>query len=389
MKLWEAERESMRIARFVLYIGMVVPALPTVGWSYPQQQNPPDTRQNQTGRGQEARGGRGQEARGGRGQSARGGTGQGNRAGVPQNARDTGQSGRAAPRQEGRAPLVQGTPLFVNPQNPAGAAQVARPGIQLPNRMRIVQPAQPAEPALMRMRLEDRNVTAEIRVTPLQQVLEELAARSGVVFEIDTQENPPMSFVFYRVSLEEAIQRLTADYNSIAFFDSTPAGQDHVSFVRIISRTLRPMPSSLRYIGTGAITKRGIDVIDSPEQALTVLTESPDVASREKAVESLVAFKSPEVLPALKVALLDSAAEVRVAAVEALAGLGMHEALPQVLPLLKDRHPGVRQSAVLAVSLLGDVANVKDLRPLLRDQDASVVAAADMAIRKLSLVRRP
>jgi len=388
MRLPKHLRKPRRIAPPLLPISLISLVMLAAGQNYGQQQNPPNTQQNQAGRQQESRGGRGQDARGGRGQNPRGDMGQGNRAGM-QNIMDAVQSMRSAPRQDSREPIQQGNPLFVNPQNPGAGPQVARPGVSMPNRMGITQPIQPAEPALMRMRLEDRSVTAEIRVTPLQQILEEFAARSGVVFEIDTRENPPMSVVFYSVSLEEAIQRLTEDYNSIAFFDSNTAGQDRVSFVRIISRTPRPMQSSLRYIGTGAITKRGIDVIDSPAQALTVLTESPDLAAREKAVEALVAFKSPEVLPAFKVALTDSAAEVRVAAVEALASLGMHEALPQILPLLKDRHPGVRQSAVIAVSLLGDVANVKNLRPLLRDQDASVVAAADLAIRKLSLVRLP
>jgi len=388
MTLRKRECRPGRMATPLLHISLIALILLVADRNYGQQRNPPSGPQSQADRRQGIQGGRAQDARGGRGQNPRGGMGPGNRTGM-QNTIDAVESMRSAPRQDSREPIQEGNPLFVNPQNPVVTTQVARPGVTMPNRTVTTQPARPVEPALMRMRLEERSVTAEIRATPLQQILEELAARSGVVFEIDTRENPPKSVVFYSVSLEEAIQRLTEDYNSIAFFDSGAAEQDRVSFVRIISRTPRQTQSSLRYIGTGAITKRGIDVIDSPEQALTVLTESPDLSARERAVEALATFKSPEVLPALKVALTDSAAEVRVAATEALASLGMHEALPQILPLLKDRHPGVRQSAVIAVSLLGDLASVKNLRPLLRDPDASVVAAADLAIRKLSMARLP
>jgi hypothetical protein len=234
------------------------------------------------------------------------------------------------------------------------------------------------------MRVEDQSLTAQIRVTPLQQILEELAARTGIIFEIESQENPPISITFYHVSLNEALDRLMGNNNSIVYYDRDDTGQSHASFVRIFTRTPRPLPPSLRYIGTGSITKRGSDVIENPEQALTVLAESTELVARQKAIEVLVAARGDASVQALKIALADPAVEIRVAAIEGLASLGIREALPQILPALKDAHPGVRQSAVLAVSLLGDIANVKDLRPLVRDQDPGVAASADLAIRKLS-----
>jgi hypothetical protein len=240
----------------------------------------------------------------------------------------------------------------------------------------------------MRMRLDDAGLTAQIRATPLQQVLEELAARTGVVFEIESQENPKISIVLDRVSVQEAIHRLLSGNDSQVYYDRDEAGRSQVQFVRVFSQVLRPMPPSLRYIGTGAITKRGEDAIDNPEQALAVLAESTNPVAKQKAVEVLVAVRGQAAVPALKVALADPAVEVKVAAMEGLASLGAREALPQFLPSLKNSHPGVRQSAILAVATLGDAGNLKDLRPLLRDPDGSVAAAADMAIRKLS-ARRP
>ena len=258
--------------------------------------------------------------------------------------------------------------------------QGARPQRVLP----VTTNARPAEPATMRVRIEGQNLTAQIRAMPLQQILEDLAARTGIVFEIEAQENPPISITFYRTPLTEAIQRLVGTNDSIAYYDRDETGASRITFVRIFSQAVRPTPPSLHYIGTGAITKRGDDIIDNPEQALTVLVESPDLMARQKAIEVLIASKSDAAVSALRVALADPAVEVKVAAIDGLANLGARNALPQIISALKDSHPGVRQSAVLAVSTLGDAGNVKDLRALLHDIDGSVAAAADMAIRKLS-----
>ena len=55
------------------------------------------------------------------------------------------------------------------------------------------QPDTPQVPASLTMRVEGAVVTAEIRATPLQRVLEEIAARTGVVFEVGSEVNPPVS----------------------------------------------------------------------------------------------------------------------------------------------------------------------------------------------------
>ncbi len=250
-------------------------------------------------------------------------------------------------------------------------------------------PTGPEEPPVLKMRLENQDLTAEIRNTPLQQVLEELAAWSGIVFEIGADENPKISINFYRASVEEAVERLIGNHNSILYSERNSDGQSRVRFVRIFGRAQqRQGQPSLHYIGTGAITKRGDDIVDSPEQALAVLSGSTNLVARQKAIEVLVASKGPQAIQALKAVLADPAVEIRVGAIEGLVGLGAREALPQIVLALKDSHPAVRQSAVLAVATLGDAGNVKDLRPLLKDPDASVVASTETAIQKLSS-RRP
>jgi len=269
------------------------------------------------------------------------------------------------------AALAAAAPLF---------GQVVRP----PRVPPITQPTRPAEPGFMRMRVEGQELTAQIQNMPLQRILDDLAARTGVVFEIESQENPATSITLYRAPLEEAIRRIIGTNDSIAYYEKDESGQSRVRFVRVLSRNIRQTPPSLRYLGTGAITKRGDDLVETPEQALTALMENPDLMARQKAIEVLVSSKSDAAIPALRVALADPSVEVRVAAIEGLAALSAREALRQIIAALKDIHPGVRQSAALAVSNLGDAGNVKDLRPLLHDIDGSVAAAADLAIRKLT-----
>ncbi len=283
--------------------------------------------------------------------------------------------GHAAAQGRMDSPSRQGQP------RPYGQIRPGRP--QPP-----VQP-QPAIPAYMKVRVEDDQVTATVRATPLQQVLREIADRTGLVFEVQSQDDPPISISLYRVGLQEAIQRIVASDNSIFYYGKDAENRSRIEFVRVFPRSNQPQQPSLVYIGTGAVTKSGSDTVDTPEDALKVLIDSQSVEARQKAVEVLVAEKGDLATLALTAALLDPAPEVRAAAIEGLASLGAQSALPGIIQALKDKHPGVRQSAITAVALLGDAENIKDLRPLSKDRDASVAATAEVAIRKLSSTRRP
>ncbi len=358
------------LRRAILFCGLVafILAFQVYAQRGGDQRNPPGRQGGgRAGEMQGGRGGRAGNMQGGRG--GRAGDVQGNRGGV------------VPPTRPGAAQATRPG------QTPPGIFQPSRPATAQPNRSRTSRTPEPNIPARMQMRLEENRVIADIRVTPLQQVLNELAARSGVIFEVESQENPPVSIALLRVPLEEAIKRLTDSNNSIIYYDQDEAGRSQVSFVRVFSRNPLPHPPSLLYIGTGEVTKRGFEDIDNPEQAITVLAESDDLDARQRAVDALVSYNGPVTIPALKIALTDPAPEVRVAALEGLASLGASEALKQILPALRDTHPGVRHSAILAVSLLGDIENVKDLRPLIRDPDASVAASAEVALRKLSSKR--
>jgi hypothetical protein len=239
------------------------------------------------------------------------------------------------------------------------------------------------KPKVLTIRLENVKITADIVEAPLQDVLRELAARTGIIFEVRSQENPLVSLHLNKAPMQEAIERITAGSNTMFFYDKSAPGSEKISLVRIFPRVANTPQPGILYLGTGAITKSGDD-IDNPEQALKVLAESTKIEEREKAIEVLVNAKSSEAAKALSTTLTDPAPEIRVASIEGLAVLNARDALPGILKSLKDKNPAVRQSAATAVSLLGDAQNVKDLKPLGADKDAGVAAAAEMAMRKLS-----
>jgi hypothetical protein len=267
---------------------------------------------------------------------------------------------------------------------PVQRPQVPHPQPNLPQQ----NPALANLPVTLKIRYDDDRVTAEVRNAPIQQALEELAARTGIVFEVSSIDNDPVSVSLFRVSLQEAVQRVVGPGNSIAYFGKDESGRERLLFVRVLARKNPNAPTSLRYLGIGAITKTGEDVVETPDQAIKALASSDDVDLRQKAIETLAASKSDVAAAALTIALDDPAPEVRVASIEGLASLGARPVLPKIVALLKDEHPGVRRSAIVAIALLGDTTSLRDLRPMGKDPDPSVVAEAETAIKKLS-TRRP
>jgi|WetSurSiteA1Bulk_404760.scaffolds.fasta_scaffold09112_2 hypothetical protein len=256
------------------------------------------------------------------------------------------------------------------PPLPTQRPQVSPPTVQQQNK------------GFMKMRVEEGKVTADITDTPLQVVLQELAEWTGVIFEVRSQENSPVSIHLQHVSLQEAIQRITPGSNTIYLYGQGEESAK-LKLARIFPRTPPVQQPALVYLGTGAVTKNN-HTVETQEQALQALASSAILEDREMAIEVLVKNKGEVAVRALTDSIADPAPEIRVAAIEGLAAMGARAALPEILKSLKDSHPGVRQSAVTAVALLGDAGNLKDLKPLTSDKDTSVATAAEVAIGKLS-----
>jgi hypothetical protein len=244
------------------------------------------------------------------------------------------------------------------------------------------QTGQPdAKSYILKLYVDEAGVTAEIVNCPLQTVLQELAERTGIIFEMRTQDNLPVSLRPNQpVELAEFIKRIASGSNTQFFYsqDKSP----RIAMVRIFSRTKLPQPSIV-YLGAGVATKSN-DVFFYPGQAFRALQENNNTEAREKAINYLVSNKSEGAAEVLMKCVSDPEPKIRIASIDGLAALDARSALPAIVKSLKDSQASVRQSAAAAIALIGDQTNIKDLKPLISDRDDSVVAAANIAIQKLS-----
>ncbi len=241
-------------------------------------------------------------------------------------------------------------------------------------------------PSFLKIRVEEGRVTADITDSLFQAVLLELAERTGIIFEVRSQDNPSVSIHTSRIPLQEFIQRIAAGSNVMLFYGQGTES-DRITLVRFYPRTAPIQQPALVYLGSGKVTKTS-NTVETPEQALRVVSGDASIEDRELGIEILVKSRSEPAIKVLMNCVSDPAPEIRVAAIEGLAAMGAGEALPEIVKRLKDEHPGVRQSAITAVALLGNSGNLKDLRPLSFDKNPNIAAAAEMAMRKLSATEK-
>jgi hypothetical protein len=268
---------------------------------------------------------------------------------------------------------------------PALPAQ--RPGMRFPPDLPITSAAskQPENTAYtLKFHVDETGLTTDIVNCPLQIALEDLAERTGIIFEVRSQDNYLVNLHLKEpLNLAAAIKRIVNQSDIVFVYDKDESSPQRIKMVRVLPMgALLPQPSVV-YLGTGVITKNN-DEIETPAQAIKALQEGKDVGLREKAIVFLVSSKNEKAGEALMKCVSDQAPEIRVAAIEGLVALNERNALPAIIQTLKDSNSGVRQSAATAVSFLGDYSNIKDLKPLSSDKDPNVAAAVDMAIRKLS-----
>ena len=268
-----------------------------------------------------------------------------------------------------------------------------RPNGPFPQQRPQQQPPQPQQqqtqngqqPYVLKLYVDAAGVMAEIVNCPLQNVLQVLAERTGIIFELRTQDNLPVSLRPNQpVELAEFIRRIASGSNTQFYYsqDESP----RIAMVRIFPRAELPQPSIV-YLGTGAVTKSNDDFFN-PEQAFKALQEDKNTEPREKAINYLVLNKSEGAAEILMKCVSDPELKIRIAAIDGLAELNARSALPAIIKGLKDAQPSARQSATAAVALIGDYTNVKDLKPLTSDRDANVAAAAKLAIQKLSITSK-
>jgi len=232
------------------------------------------------------------------------------------------------------------------------------------------------------IRIDGDKVTADIVNCPLQKALQELAERTGIIFELRSHDAPLVSIHLNKIPLEEAIQRIASNHNAVFYYESDNSN-GRIMKARVYPQTPNIQQPAIVYFGTGTITKTNDD-IDTAEQAVKVLAEDKRLAIKEKALKFLMNNKSEEAAKALMDALNDPMPEIRVAAIGGLVTFEKHDALTEIVKCLKDENPEVRKSAITAIALLGNDKNIPDIKPLSKDRDAGVALEAELAINKLS-----
>jgi hypothetical protein len=89
------------------------------------------------------------------------------------------------------------------------------------------------------------------------------AAQLRIVF--GQTDNPLVSITLLEVSLPEAIQRIASADDLIFYHGQNSTGQSTIQLVKTYPRTEVPLQPSIRYIGSGVITKTGDDSGESPK----------------------------------------------------------------------------------------------------------------------------
>jgi hypothetical protein len=242
------------------------------------------------------------------------------------------------------------------------------------------QPAVKIATSILDMRVIDGRITAKIVNCPLQKALQEMADRTGIIFEFRSHDNPAVSVHLDKAPLEEAIDRIASSHNIILDYSKE---EGRIGMVHVFPRTGAIQQPSLVILGSGTVTKTNDDV-ENPEQAIRALAENARLEIKHKAIKILLDNKSEESVKALVNSLTDPEPEIRLSVIEGLVELKNHEALPEILKCLKDKDPKVRQSTITAVALMGNYKNVQDLKPLSADKDINIASAADVAIKTLS-----
>jgi hypothetical protein len=133
---------------------------------------------------------------------------------------------------------------------PAAGAQ---PRQRLPENPQNAAEAQ--KPVLLSIALADGAVTADIADCPLHDVLVELAARTGVIFEVRSEPNPLVSVHLRAVPLPEAVGRIVPEGNIVFIHDEADPGR--IALVRILPRDGAAVQPGLLYFGTGRVTASG------------------------------------------------------------------------------------------------------------------------------------
>lgn len=127
----------------------------------------------------------------------------------------------------------------------------------------------------------------------------------------------------------------------------------------------------------------GVRLESSVKAIVAQMAREPSAQARQEYLKALTTMEMKEAVPAVKRALTDESASVRLAAVWALYHLAGAESAPALVQVFSDADEEVRRRAATCIGWLGQERFAAELLPLLGDGSVSVRQAAIEAMANL------
>ncbi len=255
-------------------------------------------------------------------------------------------------------------------------------------------PAWSAGPVTM----EDGLLTMKARNMPLREALQQIASQAEVEIVVQGGAEQTVSADFSRTALEEALRRLTQDFNSVFLY-----GPNRMKKVLLYAKNassngqgaaqqeiFRPgapaLPASAPPKGQTARTAEdsppsAADEEEAAPESAAELMKSDDPALREQAVGMLADLEDGSGVGQLMEMLQrDEDSSIRQLVAEVLSSLGDRKAVPALGKALADKDAEVRSMAVYALGQIGGADAVALIKKAQKDRNQSVRQAAADAL---------
>lgn len=248
--------------------------------------------------------------------------------------------------------------------------------------------------------IEDGLLTMKARNMPLRDILQQIANQAEVEIVVQGSAEQAVSADFSRTALEEALRRLTQDFNSVFLYGpkrmkkallyakNAPAGgkaevqQEIFRPGGAVAAAPSPAPSlSKDSPGRQAAPPLPEEDDEAEPESLAELMKSDDPALREEAVGMLADLEEGGGISQLAEMLLhDEDSSVRLLAAEVLSGLDDRRAVAALGKALEDKNVEVRSMAVYALGQLGGAEAGVLIKKALKDKKQEVRQAAADAL---------
>ncbi|MGX9728075.1 MAG: HEAT repeat domain-containing protein [Candidatus Electronema sp. VV] len=249
--------------------------------------------------------------------------------------------------------------------------------------------------------VENGLLTMKARNMPLREILQQIASQAKVEIVVQGGTEQAVSADFTRTALEEALRRLTQDFNSVFLYGpkqmkkvllyakNAPSGgkaevqQEIFAPGGAVAAASPSLPDRAPVRSTEAAPPSPAEENDAEaeQESLAELIKSDDPALREEAVGMLVELEDGSGLSQLAEMLLrDEDSGIRQLIAEALGSAGDRKAVPALGKALEDKDAEVRSMAVYSLGQLGGEEAMALIKKAQRDKKQAVREAAADAL---------